>query len=274
MSDQRNDQQMVDTMEAVWRSIDGLCAGLSEAQWKTVTDCPGWSVQDQLSHLAGSENGLLGRPRPDHTVPTLTHIKNDVGANNEIVVDYRRPWSGAQVLEDFREATGERLTVLRAMDAGDFDAAAQTPIGPGTQRDYLAIRIFDAWVHEQDMRRALGIPGDLEGPVAEHSVGRMAMAVPYIVGRKVQPPDGTTVVLEVTGGAGRVLPVAMQGTRANPLDSVPESPDARLEMDVETFLCLCCGRWDPAEPIESGRVQISGDHALGESIAREMNIMI
>ncbi len=274
MSEQRNDQQMVDTMEAVWQSIDGLCAGLSETQWKTVTDCPGWSVQDQLSHLAGSENGLLGRPRPDHTVPTLTHIKNDVGANNEIVVDYRRPWSGAQVLEDFRETTGERLKVLRAMGPGDFDAAAQTPIGPGTQRDYLAIRIFDAWVHEQDMRRALGIPGDLDGPVAEHSVGRMAMAVPYIVGRKVQPPDGTTVVVEVTGGEGRVLPVAMQGARANPLDSVPESPDARLSMDVETFLCLCCGRWDPAGTIESGRVQISGDRALGESIAREMNIMI
>jgi putative sterol carrier protein len=102
----------------------------------------------------------------------------------------------------------------------------------------------------------------------------MAMAVPYIVGRRVQPPDGTTVVVEVTGGAGRVLSVAMQGTRANALDSVPASPDAKLVMDVETFLCLCCGRWDPAETIAAGRVEMSGDRNLGETIAREMNIMI
>ncbi len=269
-----SDQQLVDNMEAAWRSIDALCSGFGEAQWKTGTDCPGWSVQDQLSHLAGSENGLLGRPKPDHTVPELPHIKNEVGANNEVVIDYRRSWTGAEVLADFREATGERLKVLKAMEPGDFDAAAQTPIGPGTQRDYLAIRIFDAWVHEQDMRRAVGIPGDLDGPVAEHSVGRMAMAVPYIVGRRVQPPDGTTVVLEVTGGAGRVLSVAMQGTRANALDSAPNSPDAKLAMDVETFLCLCCGRWDPAETIAAGRVEMLGDRNLGETIAREMNIMI
>ncbi len=269
-----SDQQLVDTMEAAWRSIDALCSGFSEIQWKTVTDCPGWSVQDQLSHLAGSENGLLGRPKPDHTVPELPHIKNEVGANNEVVIDYRRSWSGAEVLDDFREVTGERLKVLKAMEPSDFDAAAQTPIGPGTQRDYLAIRIFDAWVHEQDMRRAVGISGDLEGPVAEHSVGRMAMAVPYIVGRRVQPPDGTTVVVEVTGAAGRVLPIAMQGARANPLPTAPDSPNTALIMDVETFLCLCCGRWDPADTIAIGKVEISGDRALGETIAREMNIMI
>ncbi len=269
-----SDQQLVDTMEAAWRSIDGLCSEFSEIQWKTVTDCPGWSVQDQLSHLAGSENGLLGHPKPDHTVPELPHIKNEVGANNEVVIDYRRSWTGAEVLADFREATGERLKVLKAMEPSDFDAAAQTPIGPGTQRDYLAIRIFDAWVHEQDMRRAVGIPGDLEGPVAEHSVGRMAMAVPYIVGRRVQPPDGTTVVVEVTGAAGRVLPIAMRGARANPLPTAPESPNTALIMDVETFLCLCCGRWDPADTIAIGKVEISGNRALGETIAREMNIMI
>ena len=269
-----SDQQLVDNMEAVWRSIDALCASFSEAQWKTVTDCPGWSVQDQLSHLAGSEHGLLGRPRPDHTPPELPHIKNEIGANNEIVIDYRRSWTGAEVLADFREVTGERMKVLRAMGETDFDAAAQTPIGPGAQRDYLAIRIFDAWVHEQDIRRAVGVPGDLAGPVAEHSVGRMAMAIPYVVGRKVQPADGTTVVLEVTGEAGRVIPVAMQGGRGNLLDPAPESPDTRLVMDVEAFLCLCCGRWDAAQTVSGGKVEITGDRALGETIAREMNIMI
>ena len=269
-----SDQQMVENMESVWRSIDGLCAGLTEAQWKTATDCPGWSVQDQLSHLAGSENRLLGRPMPDHTPQDVSNTRNEVGQNNEVLVDWRRSWTGAKVLEDFREATGERLKILRNMVSEDFDAPAQTPIGPGTVRDYLAIRIFDAWVHEQDMRRALDTPGHMEGPVVVHAMDRMSMAIPYVVGRKVQPPDGTTVVVEVTGDAGRVLPVGMQGTRANYLESAPDSPTARLAMDVETFLCLCCGRWDPAATLNAGRVAISGDRDLGEAIVKEMNFMI
>ena len=60
MSDQQNGQQLVDMMEAVWRSIGELCQGFSEGQWKTATDCPNWSVQDQLSHLVGSESRILG----------------------------------------------------------------------------------------------------------------------------------------------------------------------------------------------------------------------
>ena len=63
------DQELVDIMERVWQSIAGLCSPFTERDWKTPTDCPGWSVQDQLSHLAGSECRLLGRPAPDHTPP-------------------------------------------------------------------------------------------------------------------------------------------------------------------------------------------------------------
>ena len=63
-------QQLVDMMEHVWRSIGELCDGLTEAEWKTPTDCPGWSVQDQVSHLAGSETGIPGpRPHAHRPVP-------------------------------------------------------------------------------------------------------------------------------------------------------------------------------------------------------------
>jgi uncharacterized protein (TIGR03083 family) len=160
------------------------------------------------------------------------------------------------------------------MTENDFAAPADTPIGPGTAADHLRIRIFDAWVHEQDMRRAVNRPGDLEGAVADHSIGRVAMAMPYVVGRKVQPSEGTTVVFEVTGSAGRVLPIRMEGTRGHLTDTVPESPDVRLTMDAETFACLSCGRWEPAQAINAGKVQIQGDRTLGETVVQQMNIMI
>ena len=261
-------------MERVWRSIDSLCTPLTEAQWKTPTDCPGWSVQDQVSHLVGAESGILGNPRPDHTPKETGHIKNDVGHSNEVVVDYRRSWPGQKVLEEFRELTGQRLALLRGMTDEDFAAETQTPIGPGTVTDFVNIRIFDAWVHEQDMRRALNIPGELEGPVAAHSVGRVARALPFVAARKAQAPDGVTVVFEVTGPAGRIVSVEIEERRGRELDSEPPAPTVRITTDVETFVCLGCGRWDPAEALRSGKVTVAGDAALGDNIVKQMNIMI
>jgi uncharacterized protein (TIGR03083 family) len=269
-----HDQERVDKMEQVWRSIAELCADLTEPQWKTPTDCPGWSVQDQLSHLVGSESRLLGRVAPEHTPPDTRHVKNEIGARNEVLVDWRRAWPGTKVLGEFREVTGERLRLLRSMRSDDFAAQTQTPIGPGTIRDLLDIRIFDAWVHEQDIRRALNRPGDLEGAVAEHAVGRCALAMPFVVGKKAQAANGSAVVFDVTGAAGRILVIGVDGGRAKPLDTVPASPSVHLTMDVETFACLGCGRWEASRALAPGKVRMEGDRALGERIVAQMNFMI
>ncbi|PKB71707.1 MAG: hypothetical protein BZY87_04115 [SAR202 cluster bacterium Io17-Chloro-G6] len=261
-------------MEQVWRSIDSLCSPLTEAQWKTPTDCPGWSVQDQVSHLVGAESRILGNPGPDHTPKETGHVKNDVGQSNEVVVDYRRSWPGRKVLDEFRELTGQRLALLRSLTDEQFAAETQTPLGPGPVTEFVRIRIFDAWVHQQDMRRALNIPGDLEGPVAAHSVGRVARAMPFVVARKAQAPDGVTVVFDVTGPAGRTVSVGIEERRGRELDSEPPRPTVRITADVETFVCLGCGRWDPAETLRLGKVTINGDAALGENIVNQMNIMI
>lgn len=267
-------QAIVDKMESVWQSISRFCDGLGEQEWKTPTDCPGWSVQDQLSHLCGSESRLLGRSTPDHTPVDLSHVKNESGARNEVVVDWRRTWSATEVLAEFRELTSERLSLLRGMREEDFAAETQTPLGPGTVLTLLQIRIFDAWIHLQDMRRALQRPGDMDGPVAEHAVGRCAMAMPYVVGRKAQAPDGTTVLFEVTGGAGQNLAIGVENKRGKLLETPIASPNVRLSMDVETFTCLSCGRWDPKQVLEAGKVLINGDQSLGKTILEQMNIMI
>ncbi len=272
-----SNQQTVDLvglMERVWRSIDSLCTPLTAADWKTPTDCPGWSVQDQVSHLSGAESAILGNADPRHTPGDTSHVKNDVGQNNEVLVDWRRSWPGQRVLEEFRDLTGQRLMILKSMSDDDFAVETQTPIGPGMVAEFVRIRIFDAWVHEQDIRRALGRPGELEGPVAVHSIGRVARAMPFVVARKSQAPDGTTVVFEITGPAGRLLPVGVEGTRGRELEAVPAGPSVRITTDAETFACLGCGRWDPGEAVQSGKVRIDGDQTLGRTIVNQMNIMI
>ncbi len=267
-------QQMVDLMEAVWKSIDGLCSGLTQEQWSLPTECPGWSVQDQVSHLVGSECRLLGRPAPAHEPADTSHVRNEVGQGNEVLVDYRRQFSGADVLAEFREVTAERLGVLRAMSEADFAADTPNPLGSGPYTDLLAIRIYDAWVHEQDMRRTLGIAGHLSGPVAQHAYGRTEAAMPFVVGRKVRPDDGATVVFEITGEAGGSIALNMDGGRAHRMDAAPASPTVKLTMGLEPFNALGTGRWSAEHALGTGSVAIDGDRELGERIVGEMNFMI
>ena len=269
-----SDQETVAHMERVWDSITALGSTLTEREWKTPTDCPGWTVQDQVAHLIGGESRLLGLPAPDHTPPDTSHVKNESGQRNEVWVDWHRSWSGAEVLQRLQAVTSERLKVLHAMRPEEFEAQTQTPIGPGTMRDLLHIRIFDAWVHEQDIRRAVKRPGHLEGPVAMHAIGRVTMAMPYVVGHKVKPADGTTVVFAMPGATGRTLAMRMESGRAKGLDDTPVTPTVRLTMDAETFACLGCGRWAPTEALQAGKVHITGDTALGQAILAQMNIMI
>ena len=269
-----SDVELVDHMDRVWHSIATLCSSFTEEQWKTPTDCPGWSVKDQVSHLVGAECGILGRPSPDHIPEETGHVKNDVGQRNEVVVDWRRSSPGAKVLEEFQQITRERLGLLKDMSEADFQVETQTPIGPGTVAEFLRIRIFDAWVHEQDIRRAVGLPGHLDGPVAELSVGRVARAMPLVVGKKAAAPDSTTVVFQLTGDAGRSLPIIVEGNRARLLEAEPPNPAVRLTMDVETFVCLGCGRWSPGDSLASGKVSIDGSKEMGEAIINQMNIMI
>ena len=267
-------QQMVDLMETVWQSIDTLCADLTQEQWSLPTECPGWSVQDQVSHLVGSECRILGRPAPAHEPADTSHVRNEVGQGNEVLVDYRRQFSGADVLAEFREITAERLGVLRAMTEADFAADTPNPLGTGPYTDMLAIRIYDAWVHEQDMRRTLGIAGHLSGPVAQHAYGRTEAAMPFVVGRKVRPDDGATVVFEITGEAGGNIALNMDGGRAHRMDAAPDSPTVKLTMGLEPFNALGTGRWSAEHALGNGSVAIDGDRELGERIVGEMNFMI
>ncbi len=229
-------QQLVDMLDHVWSSMADLGSTLDETEWKQPTGCPGWTVQDNLVHITALERFILGDPLPTEDIPEdLPHVKNDVGKSNERWIESRRAWAGADTLEEFRAATAARLEHLRGLDDDGFAADSWTPMGPGTVADLLGFRIFDSWVHEQDMRRALDRPGDLDSPAAAHSLEMMVGVLPYIVGKKAGAPDGSTVVLTLTGPLaahrrrrGGRGPGAPARSRAGPSDGDAHAHVGRL----------------------------------------------
>jgi uncharacterized protein (TIGR03083 family) len=219
------------------------------------------------------EARLLGRPAPDHELPDdMPHVKNDFGRSNEVFVDARRSWSGADVLAEFHDVTRARVEQLR--DPGhDFGAESFTPVGPGTVRDLLPFRVFDAWVHEQDIRSAVGRPGHREGPVAEMALERAIAPMPYVVGKKAGAPDGATVVFSLSGLLARDVAIGVEGGRAGLLDETPATPTAGIATDTETFERVATGRLGAGEALTAGRITLRGDEALARRVVEQMNFL-
>jgi uncharacterized protein (TIGR03083 family) len=270
------DRAVVDALADVWDSMQRLGAPLDETQWKLPTDCPGWSVQDNLAHILGIESVILGRPEPAIDLPDLPHVKNDLGRSNEIWVESFRPWSGAEVLHEFGAIAASRLAQLRSFTDADWSAPSWTPTGPGTVRDLIPFRVLDSWIHELDMRRALGQPADMDSPSARLALGRMRGILGMIVGSRLRPPEGTRVAFVVEGAGGFVDAFAMQSDRAVALDPAPEpiaeGVDAALHMDADTFVRLIGGRGELEEVAPA--VRLEGDAGLGRRVVEHMKVLM
>ena len=257
----------IDNLVTTWAGLAALGETLSEEEWKLPTALPGWSVQDNVSHLLDYESRALGHPGPSHDVGPVPYAKNALGESNEIGVAFRRLLPGAQVLDEFLTVTAAREAQLRALDNAELTRSVTTPAGPGTVADMLRLRVMDTWTHEQDIRAALGRPGHDSGPVIDETLSHLGRALPMIVGKRAGAPEGACVVWALDDRDPIVLTVV--DGRAQVSADVPADPSVVLTCTTHTLLMLLTGRLDGA----SAPVSVSGDVDLAAAIVGSMNIM-
>ncbi len=217
-------ERVVELLEEVWASIGSFCSTLTAEQWALPTDCPGWSVKDNLAHIIGTERMLLGEASPELVGDPPSYVHNDIGRFNQAWVDSRRGVSPEELLEEFQEVTARRLLQLSSFSPEHFNQVGPSPVGEVSYREFMNVRVFDCWVHEQDMRRAVGEPGDLTGPVAELAFWRAASAMPYVVGKRVKAPDGSVILFDINGPLVQAFLVRQEQGRAH---LVPNRSDVR-----------------------------------------------
>lgn len=261
-------ERVVELLGREWSIIADLLAGLGEEAWSRPA-LPGWDVHDVLAHLIGTERTLAGAEHPD--IPAEGHIgehvRNDIGRVNEAWIVALRDRPHADLLADFHAVTAERLASLRAMSADDFNAPSWTPAGHATYARFMQIRIFDCWMHEQDIRNAVGTPGNESGPIAEQALDEVVKALGYIVGKRGRAPDGSSVRIRLTGPVERDLHVVVDG-RAKVVAAIVGEPTASLALTSSLFLRLAGGREDPAAAM--GRIELGGDAALARQLAANL----
>ncbi|MGH9114683.1 MAG: maleylpyruvate isomerase family mycothiol-dependent enzyme [Acidimicrobiales bacterium] len=263
-------------LASVWASLRSLGAGLTDDEWAASSPCPGWPVSALYAHMIGTESTLLGRAAPDVDPGSPPHVRNDIGKFNEAWVASLAGEPRQAVLRRFDDVTAERSRALAAMGEEDFSADSWTPIGKSDYRRFMQIRVFDCWVHEQDIRDAVGRPGPEDGPAAEQSVDEIARAFSYLVGKKAGAPDGSSVTVELTGPVRRQLHAAVVEGRARTVESLAEPATARVSLSSRAFTRLACGRVDPASVLSGalGGARIDGDEGLGRRLIENLAFTI
>jgi uncharacterized protein (TIGR03083 family) len=241
---------------ALWDRVIALAEGVDDRAWTRETPCPGWSVQDMLAHLSAVQVGFdagIDLPTPQGWTPP----SDPQSAWTESGVVARRSWDRAAVLTELREARAGHVARLSAVR--DWSAQTTGPLGPTTEEGLLQIRLFDLWVHVQDLREALGLDIDADdtstAAVLAHTF--VLDRVPYLFVKRAGAVDGATMrlvlgapldfdsVLEVSGGRARFNPEADPGSC-----SVTAAPAA--------LTLLCAGRGDPERYRSAGLLEWTG----------------
>ncbi|WP_141582143.1 maleylpyruvate isomerase family mycothiol-dependent enzyme [Actinomadura sp. WMMA1423] len=263
-----NEQMRANTAayEQTIRSTLALAGTLRDADWGRPTDCPGWTVKDQLAHIVGVERDLLGDPATPVELPEFDHVRNDFARYLEAAVHARRPVPGPRVAAELADALERRLAQIAGEDPDRVLMCPDGKEGPYTR--FIKFRAMDCWTHEQDIRRAVGRPGNLDAPAAMCFWDLLSRALPRIVSRAAEGVPGRSAAFTISGPPDFEVAVTVGEDGRGAWSDVPASPSARISMEWETYARLTAGRSTAADVT----VRADGDHELAARIVATMGI--
>lgn len=260
---------MLQTYVDAWRdSVHAtieLLDGLDDEAWRTPTDLPGWTVGDVAAHLAHLEAVICGHAEDAGPQVESTTLASDY---TEAGVQERRGRPRTEVVEELRAAVAARCDQLATVPEDPKARADRPPAGaPWNWETMLRNRCVDAWCHEQDIRRAIDVPGGLDTAGAVVTTHSLAFAMPFVLGKKVGAPAGTAVCWILTGGVPMEIGATV-GDDGRAHGGVPENPTTTLRMTAETFTVLAAGRRGPG----AVEIAVDGDADLAHRVLEQMAV--
>jgi uncharacterized protein (TIGR03083 family) len=238
---------LVDAFAQTSRAVLELARACSDVDLAQPTECPGWSVHDQIAHVAGVEALLAGHKDPRVEMPHYEHIRNDLGKKVEYAVEVRRARTGAELVAELEHVLAQRLSLLTDPTLTSTSIIAG-PFGPDRAATVMLLRTFDVWTHEQDIRSALRRPGDLHSAAAALCVRAVMDQLPKLVARGAALEPEHPVVIDVTGPVSARLTIQVeldeQGRpRGHAISGqLLDSAATTISLSTEAFMRRSAGR--------------------------------
>jgi uncharacterized protein (TIGR03084 family) len=190
---------LADDLVAESAVLRALLADLDEAGWRRETPAEGWTIADQVSHLAYFDDvAVQSATDPDAFNAELERLDAEGGVNPDSIAARYRGLSGAEMLHWFDLSRERLVSTFRGLDP-----STRVPwFGPAmSAASSLTARIMETWAHGQDVADAVGVlrePTDRLRHVAHIGVG--ARAFSYAVRGRDLPPEPIRVELDAPGG--------------------------------------------------------------------------
>ena len=145
---------LVEDVAAETRVLRAILDPLPDASWLLPTPAPGWTIADQVGHLAYfDEVAVTSATDPDAFAARLARI-NSGGVSPDVIAAEYRQLSPAQLRDWFGRARGDLLSVFAGLDP-----ATRVPwFGPPMSvASSLTARLMETWAHGQDVADTVGV---------------------------------------------------------------------------------------------------------------------
>ena len=190
---------LIEDLTAETVALREIVDPLTDADWLLATPAPGWTIADQISHLAYfDEMALKSATDPEGFAALVAELMGSGTLDADVIAAQHRHLSPAQLRDWFGRARGELLSVVAGLDP-----AARVPwFGPPMSvASSVTARLMETWAHGQDIADAVGVqrePSHRLRHVAHIGVG--ARAFSYAARGLPVPAENVRVELVAPSG--------------------------------------------------------------------------
>ncbi|MEX1254712.1 MAG: maleylpyruvate isomerase family mycothiol-dependent enzyme [Dehalococcoidia bacterium] len=217
-----------------------LLSGLSPEQWQAPTPCPDWSVKDLTAHILADDLGNLSGGRDGFDGPANCDLSNwgelvaFINERNEEWVRATRRLS-PQVLIELLSSSGDRvLDHFRSLDP----LALGAPVSwagpqPAPRWLHVAREYTERWLHQQQVREAVGAPGLFERRLFAPVLDTFVHALPRTYS-EVSAPEGAHVRVVISGDAGGAWSLVHHEGAWRLFEEIAAEATAEVALDEDT----------------------------------------
>ena len=204
---------------AEYEAFGALVRSLDAQQWEAPSRCAGWTAGDVARHVVGTAtdvaNGVVGTHTPDEEVAE------------------RKGRTAAEIADELDTGMGTLRNLASVINDDVWDGPA--PVPDLTMRQGILTLIYDLYVHNDDIRAAVGMP-PLGGGLG------LDASVEYLAEQLDQRGWGPATL-------------ALDGMEKTDIGAGGDP----VTGDAKQFVLVACGRSDPSTLGLDGTVNIYAD---------------
>lgn len=255
---------VLDLFEGERAALLALLAALDRAQWDAITVCDPWTVKDVAAHIVADDLGVVAWRKHDwaparFTTPSWDELLALIGAQNATWVEAMRRLAPEQIIALLRFSGPPLFAHFRTLDLSamggpvDWAGPQPAPVWLDVAREYT-----ERWLHQQQIRDAVGAPGLYEPRLFAPVLTTFVRALPHTY-RDIAAANGTHVRLVIEGAAGGAWSLVRGDDAWSLYADADSAPTASVTLAQDRAWRLFTKGIAP----EDARARIEGDATLG-----------